>query len=133
MSGRKGRILLGKIGEGHKQAMLNLAKGLGEAGFEVVYTELEEPEAVVSAALQESVDHIGITTLSGPVIGTLKEIVRLLKKEGADHISVTAGGFADNEDILIIEEIGLKAFFPKGTSFEDIIEWSQQNIRAGAH
>jgi methylmalonyl-CoA mutase cobalamin-binding domain/chain len=59
MTVRKGRVLLGKLGEGHKEAQLNLAKTLGEAGFEVVFTELQDPESIVNSALQESVDHIG--------------------------------------------------------------------------
>jgi methylmalonyl-CoA mutase C-terminal domain/subunit len=58
MAERKIRILLGRLGEGYKEALLNLAKGLGDAGFEVIYTELQDPDAIVSSAMQESVDHI---------------------------------------------------------------------------
>ena len=127
---RKGRILLGKLGEGHKEAMLNLAKNLSEAGFEVIYTELQHPESIVNSALQESVDHIGITTLPGADIQAFQEIIRLLKLQKADHISVTAGGFLDDDDIPRIREMGVMEFFPKGTTFEEIVDWSQKNIKS---
>jgi methylmalonyl-CoA mutase C-terminal domain/subunit len=129
MAGRKGRILLGKLGEGHKEAQLNLAKSLGKAGFEVIYTELKEPEAIVRSALHESADHIGITTLPGADIQAFEEIIRLLKAENAGSISVTAGGFLDDEDIERIKEMGVMAFFPKGTTFDEIVEWSRENIK----
>ena len=130
MTVRKGRVLLGKLGEGHKGAQLNLAKNLGEAGFEVIYTELQDPESIVNSALQESVDHIGITTLPGVDIMAFDKIIGLLKKQEAGHISVTAGGFLDDEDIPRIRQMGVIAFFPKGTSFETIVEWSLKNIKA---
>ena len=63
MEERKIRILLGKFGEGHKEAVLALARNFSEVGFEVIFTELQEPDAIVRSAIQESVDHIGITTL----------------------------------------------------------------------
>jgi methylmalonyl-CoA mutase C-terminal domain/subunit len=130
MTVRKGRVLLGKLGEGHKEAQLNLAKNLGEAGFEVIYTELQNPESIVNSALQESVDHIGITTLPGADITAFEKIIKLLKKQDAGHISVTAGGYLDEEDIPRIRAMGLMAFFPRGTSFKTIIEWSLENIKA---
>ena len=129
MTVRKGRVLLGKLGEGHKEAQLNLAKNLGEAGFEVIYTELQDPESIVNSAHQESVDHIGITTLPGADIMAFEKIIGLLKKQEADHISVTAGGFLDDEDIPRIRQMGVMAFFPRGTSFETIVEWSLENIK----
>jgi methylmalonyl-CoA mutase C-terminal domain/subunit len=128
MVATRGRILLGKLGEGHKEAQLNLAKMLGEAGFEVIFTELKEPEALVKVAVQESVDHIGITTLPGADIQAFEEIFMLLERENAEDISVTAGGFLNDEDITRIKEMGVKAFFPRGTTFEEIVSWSQKNI-----
>ena len=129
MTVRKGRILLGKLGEGHKEAQLNLAKNLSEAGFEVIYTELQHPESIVNSALQESVDHIGITILPGADIQAFEEILRLLKEQEVDHISITAGGFLEHDDIPRIREMGVMEFFPKGTTFEEIVEWSQKNIK----
>jgi methylmalonyl-CoA mutase C-terminal domain/subunit len=126
---RKIRILLGKLGEGHKEALLALARNFSEAGFEVIYTELREPDAIVSSALQESVDHIGITTLPGTEIQAFAEIRRLLKKENSEYITVTAGGFLDESDIPLLKDMGVMEFFPKGTDFEKLIEWSKKNIR----
>ena len=129
MTVRKGRILLGKLGEGHKEAQLNLAKNLSEAGFEVIYTELQHPESIVNSALQESVDHIGITILPGADIQAFEEILRLLKEQEVAHISITAGGYLEHDDIPRIREMGVMEFFPKGTTFKEIVEWSQKNIK----
>lgn len=123
------RILLGKLGEGHKEALLALARNFSEAGFEVIYTELQEPDAIVSSALQESVDHIGITTLPGTDIKEFAEIRRLLKKENSEYITVTAGGFLDESDIPLLKDMGVMEFFPKGTPFDELIEWSRKNIK----
>ena len=129
MEERKIRILLGKFGEGHKEAVLALARNFSEVGFEVIFTELQEPDAIVRSAIQESVDHIGITTLPGADIQAFTEIKRLLKKENSGYITVTAGGFLDEKEISLIKEMGVMKFFPKGTSFEELIEWSKENIR----
>ena len=129
MKERKIRILLGKLGEGHKETLLALARNFSEVGFEVIYTELQEPGAIVRSAIQESVDHIGITTLPGADIQAFAEIKMLLKKENSDHITVTAGGFLDEKEIPLIKDMGVMEFFPKGTSFEELIEWSKKNIR----
>jgi methylmalonyl-CoA mutase C-terminal domain/subunit len=130
MAERKIRILLGRLGEGHKEALLNLAKSLGDAGFEVIYTELQEPEAIVKSALQESVDHIGITTLPGLDIDAFAEIKRILKEEASEHITITAGGFLEEEDIPKIKAMGVMEFFPKGTSLQELTAWAKKNIKA---
>jgi methylmalonyl-CoA mutase C-terminal domain/subunit len=130
MAERKIRILLGRLGEGHKEALLNLAKSLGDAGFEVIYTELQEPEAIVKSALQESVDHIGITTLPGLDIDAFAEIKRVLKEEASEHITITAGGFLEEEDIPKIKAMGVMEFFPKGTSLQELTAWAKKNIKA---
>ena len=126
---RKIRILLGKLGEGHKKSLLSLARDFGEAGFEVIYTELQDPGAIVSSALQESVDHIGITILEGADIYAFAEIRKLLKKENCEHITITAGGVLEENEIPLLKEMGVIKFFPQGTSFDDLIEWSGENIR----
>lgn len=129
MAERRTRILLGKLGGGHNEAMLNLAKRLGDAGFEVIYTDLEDPRAIVRSALQESVDHIGITTLPGANVEAFEEIRRILKNEGADEITITAGGILEDGEIPRIKEMGVIEFFPIGTSFEELVEWSKKNIK----
>jgi methylmalonyl-CoA mutase C-terminal domain/subunit len=115
MAERKIRILLGR---------------LGDAGFEVIYTELQDPDAIVSSAMQESVDHIGITTLPGVDIGAFEEIKRILKEEAADHITITAGGFLEEEDIPKIKAMGVMEFFPKGTSLREMTAWAKKNIKS---
>ena len=128
MSERKIRILLGKLGEGHKEAQLALARNFSEAGFEVIYTELQEPEAIIRSALQESVDHIGITVLPGADIKAFAQIKRLLEEECSASISVTAGGILDEAGIASLLDMGVMKFFPKGTSFGDLIKWSKKHI-----
>jgi methylmalonyl-CoA mutase C-terminal domain/subunit len=130
MAVRKARILLGRLGEGYKESLLNLAKAFGDAGFEVVYTELQDPEAIVKSALQESVDHIGITTLPGADIRAFEEILSILSREGMESITVTAGGFLEAEDIPRIKAMGVHEFFPKGTTFDALIRWSKDHIVA---
>lgn len=130
MAERKIRILLGRLGEGYKESLLNLAKSLGNAGFEVIYTELQEPDAIVRSAMQESVDHIGITTLPGADIRAFEEIRKLLKEEASDHITITAGGFLEEGDVSKIKAMGVMEFFPKGTSLEELTAWAKKNIKS---
>jgi methylmalonyl-CoA mutase C-terminal domain/subunit len=125
---RKARILLGRIGEGHKETQLNLAKRFGEAGFEVIYTDLQDPEAIVRSAIQESVDHIGMTTLPGYDLRVLSELLLVLKREDAQGITVAAGGFMDPQDLDKVKQLGIEAFFPRGTPFEALIAWARAHI-----
>ncbi len=129
MTDRKIRILMAKLGDGFETAMMKLASAFSEAGFEVIYTDLQEPEAIVSAALQESVDHIGITTLPGADISKFSSIFELLKKENVPDIKVTAGGFLDESEIPRIKEMGVVEFFPKGTTYAELIQWAKENIK----
>ncbi len=129
MTQRKIRILMAKLGDGFETAMMKLASAFSEAGFEVIYTDLQEPEAIVSAALQESVDHIGITTLPGADIQVFPRIFELLRKENVPDIKVTAGGFLDEQDIPRIKEMGVVEFFPRGTTYAELIRWAKENIR----
>lgn len=128
MTERKIRILLAKLGEGHKEALQSLARSFSEAGFEVIYTELQQPQAIVRAAVQESVDHIGVTLLPGADIRAFAEIKTLLNEENSDYITITAGGFLDESEIASLKDMGVMEFFPKGTSFDELIEWSRKNI-----
>ena len=131
MGERKIRILLGRLGEGHKEALLRLAKSLGEAGLEVIYTELKDPEAIVKSAMQESVDHIGITTLPGADIRAFGEIRRILKEENCDHITITAGGVLEEKLLPKIKAMGVMEFFPKGTSVEALADWAKKHVARG--
>lgn len=129
MSERKVRILMAKFGEGYETAVMRLAKAFSEAGFEVIYTDLQNPEAIVASAIQESVDHIGITTLPGARIDQFKRVFEQLEKEGASQIRVTAGGFLPDEEIERLKKAGVVEFFPKGTTYTELIEWAQKNIK----
>jgi methylmalonyl-CoA mutase C-terminal domain/subunit len=108
--------------------LFNLADAFREAGFEVVFTDLQDPEAIVRSAVQESVDHIGITILPEADIHAFSEIRDILKREGIDDITVTAGGFLDEKDVPALKAMGVIEFFPRGTSWETLIEWSRKYI-----
>jgi methylmalonyl-CoA mutase C-terminal domain/subunit len=129
MNLKKVRILMAKLGEGYESAIMNLGRAFSEAGFEVIYTTIQDPKAIVTAALQESADHIGITTLRGAQIEDFAKIFELLAKENLSHIQVTAGGFLNDEDIPRIKEMGVVEFFPKGTTYAELIEWSKLHIK----
>lgn len=120
---RKLRILLAKFGDGHEQAMLKLARSCSEAGFEVIYTQVQEPEAIVASAIQESVDHIGITTLPGATLKSFQRLFDLLKKEGVTDVRVTAGGIFPDEDIEKIRAMGLLDFYPRNVIYNKIVQW----------
>lgn len=130
MVDRRVRILMVKFGEGYEAAIVKLARAFSEAGFEVIYTELQDPQAIVNSAIQESVDHIGVTTLPGADIESFATLIELLHKEGAGHVRITAGGFLDEEDIPKIKAMGVVEFFPKGTTYDELIDWAKQNIQA---
>jgi methylmalonyl-CoA mutase, C-terminal domain len=129
MDGEKVRILMAKLGEGHEPAIFKLGGAFSEAGFEVIYTTIQDPRAIVAAALQESADHIGITTLPGVQIADFAKLFELLARENLSQIKVTAGGFLEEEDIEKIKEMGVVEFFPKGTTYAELIEWSKLHIK----
>ena len=128
MAERMPRILLAKLGHGHKEALLNLAKRLGDAGFEIVYTELEDPQAIVGTAIQESVDHIGITVLEDGDIGPVEQIKNFLDDGEESHITLAVGGLIEREQLEELKGMGVDACFPRGTSFDELIRWAQKNI-----
>ena len=129
MTERKIRILMGKLGEGYETALVKLARAFSEAGFEVIYTELQDPQAIVASAIQESVDHIGITILPGADIENFSKIFQLLRKEDASHVHITAGGFLEEKDVARIKKMGVFEFFPKGTTYSELIQWAKENIK----
>ena len=128
MARRKARILMGRLGEGYKESLLNLATAFGDAGFEVIFTDLQDPVAIVKSAVQESVDHIGITTLPGADLRAFQEMRRILSREGMEDITITAGGLLEEGEIRRIKDMGVVEFFPRGTPFKELIEWAKKNI-----
>jgi len=101
-----------------------VARALRDAGMEVIYTGLRQtPEMIVSAALQEDVDAIGLSVLSGAHMHYFSEVRRLLKEQGADDILLFGGGIIPDEDVPYLKEMGVAAVFGPGTSTQDIVDF----------
>ena len=123
IAGRKIRVLISKAGlDGHEVGAKVVARSLADAGMEVIYTGLRQtPEMVVDAAIQEDVDVIGISILSGAHMFFLPEILRLLKERNAEDIPVIAGGVIPVEDIGELKKLGLREVFPSGSTMQEIV------------
>jgi methylmalonyl-CoA mutase C-terminal domain/subunit len=107
-----------------------VARAYRDAGFEVIYTGLHQtPEQIVTAAIQEDVDLIAFSILSGAHLSLAGEIKRLLKERNADDITVIGGGIIPDEDIARLEAIGVKKVFLPGASLEDIVSWTRENVK----
>jgi methylmalonyl-CoA mutase C-terminal domain/subunit len=124
------RILIAKPGlDGHDRGAKVVARALRDAGFEVIYTGLHKTaEAIVNAAIQEDVDAIGISILSGAHMTYFPRILELLKEKGSEDIVVFGGGIIPEEDRKALEELGVKKIFTPGTSTEEIIAWVQSHV-----
>lgn len=122
---RKIRVLIAKPGlDGHDRGAKVVARALRDAGMEVIYTGLRQtPEMIVSAALQEDVDAIGLSVLSGAHMHYFGEVRRLLKEQGADDILLFGGGIIPDEDVPYLKEMGVAGVFGPGTSTQDIVEF----------
>jgi len=128
--GRKLRILMAKPGlDGHDRGVKVVARALRDAGFEVVYTGLHQtPEQIVSAAVQEDVDAVGLSLLSGAHRVLFPKVVELLKDQQSGDIQVFGGGIIPKDDFPWLKEKGIRAVFTPGASTEDIIDWVRTNI-----
>ncbi len=118
------RVLIGKPGlDGHDRGAKCIARALRDSGFEVVYTGIRRtPEEIAMAAIQEDVDVVGLSSLSGAHMELFSEVVEALKKHGAEDIPVIGGGIIPEEDIEELERRGIKKVFTPGTPMEEIIE-----------
>lgn len=127
---RKIRILVGKPGlDGHDRGAKVVARALRDAGFEVIYTGLHQtPEMIVSTALQEDVDAISLSILSGAHNYIFPEVIRLLKEEGIEDMCIFGGGIIPDEDIRELKQQGVAELFTPGTSTQSIIEWVDKNV-----
>ena len=127
----KGRVLMAKVGlDGHDVGARVVSKALSDAGFEVIYTGLRQtPEMVVNAAIQEGVDVIGISILSGSHQTLLPEVSNLLKKNQASDIRLIAGGIIPTEDIAGLKENGYREVFPPETPTSEIVSCVERLIR----
>lgn len=116
------RILVAKIGlDGHDRGAKVIATSLRDAGMEVIYTGLRQtPEMVVNAALQEDVDAIGISILSGAHMTVFPRVIALMKEKGMNDVLVTGGGIIPEDDMKALNEIGVGKLFPPGTTTAEI-------------
>jgi methylmalonyl-CoA mutase C-terminal domain/subunit len=121
---RKTRVLIGKVGlDGHEVGARVVAKALADAGMEVIYTGLRQtPEMIVRAAIEEGVDVIGVSILSGSHMTFFPEILKLLDRYGAKGIPFIAGGIIPAEDIQVLKQMGVKEIFPPETSTSTIVD-----------
>ncbi len=128
---KKIKILIAKPGlDGHDRGAKIVARTLRDAGMEVVYTGLHQtPEQIVATAVQEDVDGIGVSILSGSHNYQFKKIMDLLKEKKIDDIVVFGGGIIPDDDIQGLKKIGVKEVFTPGTSTEEIVKFVRENIR----
>jgi methylmalonyl-CoA mutase, C-terminal domain len=131
MNERKIRVLVAKPGlDGHDRGAKVIARALRDAGMEVIYTGLRQtPEMIAAAALQEDVDAVGISILSGAHNTLCPRIVDLLRENGMNDTLVLVGGIVPQEDILVLKSKGVSEVFLPGTSTEDIVKFINQNVR----
>ena len=127
---RKLRILVAKPGlDGHDRGAKIVARGLRDAGFEVIYTGLHQtPEMIAEAALQEDVAAVGLSILSGAHMTLFPDVVRLLKEKGAGDILVFGGGIIPDEDKQTLEELGVGRLFGPGTEIREIVEYLRERF-----
>lgn len=134
MSERKLRVLVGKPGlDGHDRGAKVVARAFRDAGFEVIYTGLHQtPEQIVSAAIQEDVDCIGLSILSGAHNTLLPRVCQLLKEKSADDITVFGGGVIPEDDIPGLKSAGIREVFTPGSSTDLIVQWVRDNVKPHA-
>ena len=122
---QKIRVLVAKPGlDGHDRGAKVIARALREAGMEVIYTGLRQsPEMIVEAALQEDVDVVGLSILSGAHMELFPLIVEGLKQKGLNHVLIVAGGIIPEEDVPVMKKLGIEAIFRPGAMTQDIAEF----------
>ncbi|HSE50503.1 MAG TPA: cobalamin B12-binding domain-containing protein [Terriglobales bacterium] len=128
---RKIRVLVAKPGlDGHDRGAKVIARALRDAGMEVIYTGLRQtPEMIVNASLQEDVDVIGLSILSGAHNAIVPRVVELLKQNKIDDVLVVVGGTIPEQDIDFLKKAGVAGIFGPGTLMEDIITFIKKNVR----
>jgi methylmalonyl-CoA mutase C-terminal domain/subunit len=126
------RVLLAKPGlDGHDRGIKVIARALRDAGMEVIYTGLRQtPELIVSAALQEDVDAIGLSILSGAHMTLFPRVVELAREAGLDDVIIFGGGIIPDEDIPKLKELGVNEIFTPGAKMEDIVEFIRKNAKS---
>ena len=124
------RILVAKAGlDGHDRGAKIIARTLRDAGFEVIYTGLHQtPEMIAEAAVQEDVDAVGLSMLSGAHMTLFPAVIDALKERGADDIAVFGGGIVPADDMPELKKVGVREVFTPGVSTQEIVEWIRNNI-----
>jgi methylmalonyl-CoA mutase C-terminal domain/subunit len=132
MAEKRIRVLVAKPGlDGHDRGAKVVARALRDAGMEVIYTGLRQtPEMIVSAALQEDVDAIGISILSGAHNTILPRIAELMREQGLDDVRLMVGGIIPDEDIPALKQAGVSAVFQPGASTQEIVDFIRTHARA---
>lgn len=125
------KVLMAKAGlDGHDRGVKVIARALRDAGMEVIYTGLHNtPEQIVKAALQEDVDVIGVSILSGAHLVIFRKITELMKHYGMDDVLLVGGGIIPDEDKPLLEAMGVKGLFGPGTSTQEIIDFMRAEVR----
>ncbi len=126
------RVLVAKPGlDGHDRGAKVIARALRDAGMEVIYTGLRQtPEMIVNAAVQEDVDCVGLSILSGAHNAIVPRITAMLREQGAGDILVVLGGTIPDQDIAALKEQGVAAVFGPGTSLESAVRFIRENVKA---
>jgi methylmalonyl-CoA mutase, C-terminal domain len=128
------RIIVAKPGlDGHDRGAKIIARALRDAGFEVIYTGLHQtPEMIVAAAIQEDVDAIGLSIMSGAHMTLFPAVIDILKQKGASDVVVFGGGIIPQDDVPRLQQQGVAAVFLPGSTTQNIIEWIRTNVRPRA-
>ena len=131
MADKRLRILVAKPGlDGHDRGAKIIARALRDGGFEVVYTGLHQtPEMIAEAAVQEDVDAVGLSVLSGAHMTLFPEVIKLLKERGAADVAVFGGGIIPEDDANRLKSLGVREIFTPGASTEDIVKWVRENVQ----
>jgi methylmalonyl-CoA mutase, C-terminal domain len=131
MSDRKLRILVAKPGlDGHDRGAKVVARALADAGYEVVYTGLHQtPEMIAAAAVQEAVDAVGLSIMSGAHMTLFPAVIDALKSRGAGDVVVFGGGIVPKDDLPKLEQIGVAKIFTPGASTNEIVDWVETFLR----
>jgi methylmalonyl-CoA mutase C-terminal domain/subunit len=135
MTKDKIKVIIAKPGlDGHDRGAKVVARALRDAGLEVVYTGLRQtPEMVAEAALQEDVDLVGLSILSGAHMELFPRVVEEMKKRGLDDVVLLAGGIIPQEDIPALQKLGFRAIFGPGASTDDVVAWVRVNVTPRSH
>ena len=131
MTEKKIRVLVAKPGlDGHDRGAKIIARALRDAGMEVIYTGLRQtPEMIVEAAIQEDVDVIGMSILSGAHMTLFPRVMELLAENGLDDVLVIGGGIIPDDDVPALRDIGVAGIFGPGTSIEEATHFIKENVR----